>query len=62
MLLSCHWSLNPPISQGVWHPFFEAPRQREQVSLQFHNAQPLESQSGKFALAPAGLEDERALG
>lgn len=32
------------------------------LSLQFDNAQSPESQSGKFALAPAGLEDERALG
>lgn len=32
------------------------------LSLPFNNAQSPESQSGKFALAPAGLEDERALG
>lgn len=32
------------------------------LPLQFDNAQSPESQSGKFALAPAGLEDERALG
>lgn len=34
---------------------------REHIFLQFHNAQTLESQCGKFALAPAGLEDERDL-
>lgn len=55
MLLSHRWSLKE--TEGCGTPSFEA-----SLSLLFHNAQPLESQSGKFALAPAGLGDERALG
>ena len=59
MLLRCHRSLNPP--RGV-APLLWGTERKEQVYPQCHNAQPLESQSGKFALAPTGLEDERDLG
>lgn len=51
-----------PVNQGVWYFFVMLTKCEQSLSLQFDNAQSRESQSGKFTLAPAGLEDERALG